>query len=547
MASRCLATYPVSHEFMKRGTILRLVVLVTAIHCTMSSPVGAQVSQKGKAKGPPVAAQGACQSKPAQHFTVDITGNASSTGRTYEGPLCVDVGFNPVVQFTQIEAVAATSVKGPDLSSVFLGGSGAAGVGVKKKIDVATKGATLPETLQAIELQAANLKALLVSLKSSYSAALRQQNTAIDGLSAMNKAMRMTNFDSVEASLRNQYLVIKPDLGNALTATKNFTPSDAPTSDGDVYLAEAQQLEDRLAHLPLEFVSGSAKPANAQECKKTMDTSWSDWYSVCKDAYYTPLKAELDSNLADAQLYTSAGDAATALKKQASIVRYWDKILTGMGLMTTMSDTQIKNSSLSGLYTHIDVPCDGLFNESVSTALNLVTLDYTPTLTGGDPTPKVQSAFVTIRCSTRFTLSAGVGFSTIEQKTYAIIPSSDGKGGTTNTFGTTSDSKITPVALAIANVRLREWYNHGVGVYGSLGVGGNLQTNASAAYFLPGVSFAFWRTMYVTLGAGIGSQSILTGGYKEGDPVPTGVTTIGAVTGSSHVARFAFAVTFTKP
>ena len=56
-------------------------------------------------------------------------------------------------------------------------------------------------------------------------------------------------------------------------------------------------------------------------------------------------------------------------------------------------------------------------------------------------------------------------------------------------------------------------------------VGGNLQTDASAAYFLPGVSFAFWRTMYLTLGAGIGSQSELTGGYKVGDTVPPGVTT----------------------
>jgi hypothetical protein len=545
MTHRRIRDCLLSHESVKRGAVCHLLVLAALVFCTVSGPAAAQ--GKDKKKEPPVAATGACQpGKPARHFTVDITGNASSMGRTYEGSLCVDVAFDPAVQFTQIEAVAAASVKGPDPSSVFLGGSGSAGT-AKKKVDVAAKAATLPETLQEIEKQAASLKALLDTSKSGYSAALRQENTAIDELTAMNKAMRTTNFDSVPASLKNQYLALKPDLGNALTAPTNFTPSDAPTGDGDIYLTEAQQLEDRLAHLPLEFVSGNAKPANPQECKKAIDTNWTDWYSVCKDSYYTALKQELDGVLAEAQLYTSGSDAATALKKQASIVQYWDKILTSIGLMTSMSDAQIKAAPLGGLYTHLDVPCDGLFNESISTALNLVTLDYTPTLTGGDPTQKVQSAFVTVSCSTRFTISAGVGFSTIEQKTFAIVPSSDGKGGTVNTFGTTSDSKITPVALAVANIRLREWLNHGVGFYGSLGVGGNLQTNASAAYFLPGISFAFWRTMYVTLGPGIGSQSILTGGYKEGDTVPTGVTTIGAVTGSSHSARFAFAVTFTKP
>ena len=286
-------------------------------------------------------------------------------------------------------------------------------------------------------------------------------------------------------------------------------PTDAANAAGDIYLAEAQALEDKLADLPLEFVTGAVKPANAQQCTTSADSNWTDWIAVCKDAVYTPLKQNLDALLAEAQGLTVSSDAVTVFKKQASIVSYWDGTLTNIGLTSTMTDADIDKAPLSGFSTHVDVPCEGLFNASVPTALNLVTLDYTPTLTGGDPTEKSQSAFVTVNCSSRFTISAGVGFSTIEQKTFAILPSSDGNGGTTNTFGTTSDSKITPVALAVTNIRLAEWANHGVGLHGSLGVGGNLQTNASAAYFLPGASLAFWRTMYLTVGAGIGSQSVL--------------------------------------
>ena len=383
--------------WVRRGVILYMLFFAAVVLWTMNSHAVAQGTKGSNKKNPPGAVPGLCQpGKPARHFTVDVTGNASSTGRTFEGPLCVDVAFDPAVQFTQIEAVAAASVKGPDPSSVFLGGSGSGGP-TAKKVDAELKGKnpttvpkTLPEIVNAIEEQAHAIGPLLDKPKLSYSSALRQENTAIDKLTAMNKAMRTTNEDSLADSLKNQYLALKPDLSNALTAPKKFNPTDMANGDGDIFLEEIQQLETRLAHLPLEFVSGKDKPSGTQDCGTTMDANWSDWYAVCKDSYYTPIKQELDADLAEAQLYTSTSDAATALKKQASIVQYWDTIFTSIGLATTLTTAQIQDAPLSGLYAHLDVPCDGLFNESVSTALNLVTLDYTPTLTGGDPAQKIQ-------------------------------------------------------------------------------------------------------------------------------------------------------------
>jgi hypothetical protein len=129
------------------------------------------------------------------------------------------------------------------------------------------------------------------------------------------------------------------------------------------------------------------------------------------------------------------------------------------------------------------------------------------------------------------------------------VQSPDGKGGAINTFGTTSDSKITPVALAVVHVRLAEWDRHKFAFYGSLGIGGSLQnqSNTSPVQFLPGVSVSFWRTMYLTVGPDIGNRTSLTGGFKLGDTVPAAVTSINGVTQTSHAVGFGFAITFTKP
>ena len=144
-------------------------------------------------------------------------------------------------------------------------------------------------------------------------------------------------------------------------------------------------------------------------------------------------------------------------------------------------------------------------------------------------------------------MSAGIGFHTIEQKQFAIVQSPDGNGGAINTFGVTSDSNITPAALALLHVRLAEWNRHKYAFYGSLGVGGSVQnqSNSSPVQFLPGVSMSFWRTMYLTVGPNIGNKTSLAGGFKVGDVVPPGVTSV--PTQTSHAVGFGLAISFTKP
>src|ERR1700688_183585 len=42
-------------------------------------------------------------SMPRELFTVDSSGSVSNTGRTYEGPLCIEVFHNPIQQFVGLQ------------------------------------------------------------------------------------------------------------------------------------------------------------------------------------------------------------------------------------------------------------------------------------------------------------------------------------------------------------------------------------------------------------------------------------------------------------
>jgi hypothetical protein len=63
--------------------------------------------------------------------------------------------------------------------------------------------------------------------------------------------------------------------------------------------------------------------------------------------------------------------------------------------------------------------------------------------------------------------------------------------------------------------------------------------------YLIGTGFSILRTIYVSLGADIGQTQYLGGGYKEGQTVPSTITTPPVVT--STKAGLGLAITFSKP
>jgi hypothetical protein len=190
--------------------------------------------------------------------------------------------------------------------------------------------------------------------------------------------------------------------------------------------------------------------------------------------------------------------------------------------------------------------CEFAFSRTKTTAITLSRTDRTPGSTTTSPETVLS---VNVECTSPFTVSAGVAFSTIGQKEYAIQPVASPPGSTTTTseFVTTSTSSFHPLVIGMIHARLWE-LNDKVSFHASFGMAGNFNSQSaggSAAEFLIGPSFSFFRTMFITPGLHIGRKVTLGDGFKVGDPVPTSITS--PPLQNSYTPAFGVAITFTKP
>ena len=205
----------------------------------------------------------------------------------------------------------------------------------------------------------------------------------------------------------------------------------------------------------------------------------------------------------------------------------------------------------AGFEVGIDISCGNVFNRSSKTAVSFTVYDQTPTLElkPESAVTSADSTFTTVTCSSPFAVSAGVEFSTIPKREFAIVQSPGDTAGTVkNTFGLLGESNFHPLPLALTHYRLHEWKNHVYGAHFSAGASGNLQgqsSGGSSAEFIVGPSFSFARAIFLTGGAHIGTESSIAGGFHVGDTVPAGVTTIQVR--KDYVPGFGFAITFSKP
>ena len=122
---------------------------------------------------------------------------------------------------------------------------------------------------------------------------------------------------------------------------------------------------------------------------------------------------------------------------------------------------------------------------------------------------------VTVECTSPFTVSAGVAFSSIGQREFAIVQSSDGKNppGVVNKFASTATSSFHPLPLGIIHARIWEGlpntWKENLGFHASFGMAGNFKSQSaggSDVEFLAGPSISLFRTMFFTPGVHIGHK-----------------------------------------
>ena len=196
--------------------------------------------------------------------------------------------------------------------------------------------------------------------------------------------------------------------------------------------------------------------------------------------------------------------------------------------------------------TQIEADCEFALSRTKQTTVTLVQTDLLPGSTSTTPTTVLS---VIVECTSPFTISAGVAFSTVRQKEFAIQPVATPPNSTTTTnqFVATNNSAFHPLPLAMAHARFAE-PNETVAFHVSLGIAGNFQSQnsgGSSAAFLIGPSISLFRTMFFTPGVMIERKAELGSGFKVGQVAPPNVTT--APLQNSYTGGFGFAITFTKP
>jgi hypothetical protein len=415
--------------------------------------------------------------------------SANDSGETLEGPLCVGVSYN-ALRYTAALGRVVSYTAGPNLQAGFAPPPKAGGAGLSDNAD-------LQAIIDSLVVEQ-NLFLAYDSQNRTSSSHLTQVNTDIRALiSSSDDLFRISGASGVMTATHDPHLTA--ELAAAVGATWKATD--------DIY-DKVSALQNRANQLLLAASAPADKTA------------------------ITVVQTQLNSLITSLSPSMLSGDKTSSFYKALAIFRFWQSHLSTL----TPSDFQTVTS----------IDCPNVFNQNRSVAVSLIEADLLPTFDGTPTVPTMsKTPFVTVTCTSPFAVSAGVEFSFLKSPTFGLAPS--GASGV-NQFGITDTGNINTLPVGAVHWRIKETPNHMVAAYGSFGAAAHIQGNASgssAAEYLTGVSIGFRRTVFITPGWHVGKVAALGGGYKVGEAVPSGTTSVPVQ--SSYQSGFGLAITFTKP
>jgi hypothetical protein len=441
-----------------------------------------------------------------------FTESPNSTGETVEGPACVEASpVNTLRNFVFI-TTASTHTAGPSPGSIFPASG-------DKSLGAGAGPTSLDDLVGRVRRTQTELR---LRLDSNRTAAAQ-----LDDLIARLKEFIAHSDESVGGghfdSLLKQIKAFKEEIDQAVRNGFGWRATDD-------LVRQVHAVQSDWANFPVDHADVFADAATKADRTNT----------------FNALKTQLDDLETKALQQASGGDQTKAIGKSLGLLSYWSNVLGGF----LEPDGSLPADPSSKFIVHQDVSCRALFNTNKSTAVKLTIGDRLPFFDGQPMSTQTHDAFVTVNCTSPFSLSAGVAFSSIEQREFAIISSATSPGATTtvNKFGFSAKSAVHPLPLAMAHMRFYESDSHRIAVHASFGVAANVQganSGGSSAEYLPGLSVSLFRTMYLTAGVHIGKQASLAGGFNVGDVVPSTITTPPLQT--SYKVGAGFAITFTKP
>ncbi|MCA1633614.1 MAG: hypothetical protein LC802_07830 [Acidobacteria bacterium] len=247
---------------------------------------------------------------------------------------------------------------------------------------------------------------------------------------------------------------------------------------------------------------------------------WATWYAGGNKTAYDSARARIDELRTQLDgLKSTASTQGAAFREAQNKLRLWRPILAS-----------VRDGGPAGFTRTVDVGCGSAFNMNRETKVSIVKRDRL-----ADPgTAATSQEVVTVVCSSPFSVSAGFGFSFVDEREFAFVQSTKtttGANGQTtetviNRFGLKNSSSFKTLPTLLLNTRLWE-PNETFALHASAGAVVDIKTGEGGAEleYIVGPSISFRRSFFITPGLHIGRVPKLAGGFQLGQEVPTGVST----------------------
>jgi hypothetical protein len=424
--------------------------------------------------------------------------NAASQENKHEkiaGPATIVISNVNILRYDVKIGVDVSFTKGPDLKLPFIPPlpqvTGGAGAGVA----AAPQGVIDPFT--------AKFSQLMDKLKNSEKCIGDTQNTiaiAIDGTNAAKDQLEtfISGSDAVLKSTGGAQAIID-SCSIYITGIDNALKLVWPNDDITKCLFNLESLKTDMLLLP-------ATPVGP------VPITWATWYQGGNKLAYDNMLTRINDLQVMLKAIYRDGSQAVAFRDAQNKLRQWKLILEA-----------IKQGGVAGFTFIQDVDCGFAFDQTKSSKVELVKHDRLAAPDAGNSRDEI----VTVECTTPLSISAGFGFSTINEREFVFVQSTKmGTQTVVNQFGFKNQSSFRTLPVILLNTRIKEW-NDTFALHASVGAGVDVKTGQAGTdvEYVVGGSLSFKRSLFITPALHIGRVPTLVGGFKIGDEVPAGIST----------------------
>ncbi|HKO60854.1 MAG TPA: hypothetical protein VJV03_06820 [Pyrinomonadaceae bacterium] len=268
-------------------------------------------------------------------------------------------------------------------------------------------------------------------------------------------------------------------------------------------LGELQVLENDLLALPT---------------LTTTPQDFANWYQIPSNkAAYDSVRSRIDELQTQLNGLRSSGTEGTAFNAAQTKLRLWRPILLS-----------VRSGGVAGFSRQFDVGCGFAFDTGKETEVKLIKRDRLAEQGAG----VTEEEIVTVVCSSPLSVSAGFGFSNVDEREFVLVPSTKtvtANGQTTQTvisrFGFRNSSSFRTLPVLLLNTRIWE-PNDTFALHASTGAAVDVKTGQGGTdlEYIVGPSISLWRSLFITPGLHFGRVNKLAGGFELDQEVPTGIS-----------------------